>query len=272
MYLQHWHLHEAPFRHAVDARWFYQGPVQEEALARLQFLVEHRHPLGILIGPGGAGKSLVLEVFAGRLRQAGKHHVSIQSQGCDLVELYWKLAVGLGLNPGMHDTHAILWRKISDRFAQHRSLGRDLVLLIDDIDLADEACQSGVLRLLATNRTPEARLSIVLAGRTEGIIGLSPRLLEQTELRIEVEALSEADCGPYLAHCLAQAGRSETPFSNAAVHRIQELSGGNPRLVNHLAELALVAAASQDMAAVDTEVVDGAYHELGLVEYQRQAG
>ena len=71
MYPSHWGLQASPFRGCLDARSFYQSPTHDEALARLFFLVEQRRRLGLLMGPAGSGKSLLLEVLAQQLRRAG---------------------------------------------------------------------------------------------------------------------------------------------------------------------------------------------------------
>jgi hypothetical protein len=47
--------------------------------------------------------------------------------------------------------------------------------------------------------------------------------------------------------------------------RIHELSDGIPRRVKQLAELALLAAAGQELRMIDAETVEGAYYELGIV-------
>ena len=63
MYETHWGLRESPFRGLANPRYFYCSPTHDEALARLQFLVQHRRRLGLLLGMPGSGKSLLLEVF-----------------------------------------------------------------------------------------------------------------------------------------------------------------------------------------------------------------
>ena len=70
MYQAYWGLGQSPFRGNLDPRFFHQSPMQEEALARLQFLVEERRSVGLLLGESGSGKSLVfanLRPGAGRV-------------------------------------------------------------------------------------------------------------------------------------------------------------------------------------------------------------
>ena len=67
----HWGLQESPFRNSLDPRFFYESPSHEEALARLNFLVENSRRQALLLGASGSGKSLLLELFANRLRRGG---------------------------------------------------------------------------------------------------------------------------------------------------------------------------------------------------------
>src|SRR4051794_40746625 len=67
MYQAYWGLGESPFRGHLDARYFHQSATQEEALARLHFLVEERRTLGLLLGEAGSGKSQLFEIFAAQL-------------------------------------------------------------------------------------------------------------------------------------------------------------------------------------------------------------
>ena len=68
MYTEHWGLRESPFRGSLDPRYFFNSPSHDEALARLQFLVDNQRRLGLMLGAAGSGKSLLLEVFSRRLR------------------------------------------------------------------------------------------------------------------------------------------------------------------------------------------------------------
>ncbi|HEY4759151.1 MAG TPA: hypothetical protein VIH42_01085, partial [Thermoguttaceae bacterium] len=67
MYQSHWGLRESPFRGGLVMQLLQRSPTHEEALARLHFLVDNQRRLGLLMGPSGSGKSLVLEAFAGAM-------------------------------------------------------------------------------------------------------------------------------------------------------------------------------------------------------------
>ena len=93
-----WTCHDAPFSTKLDPKRFFMNAPQEEALARLHFLVDHRRRLGLLEGPAGCGKTMLMDI-AGRIRQQGRQVVTMNLMGLDAGEFLWRLAAGLGANP-----------------------------------------------------------------------------------------------------------------------------------------------------------------------------
>ncbi len=68
--LKHWGLERWPFRSTPGWHQFYPTAGHNEALARIEYLVDGRRRLGVLLGESGVGKSLVLRVAAAQLAQA----------------------------------------------------------------------------------------------------------------------------------------------------------------------------------------------------------
>jgi type II secretory pathway predicted ATPase ExeA len=269
MYESHWGFHETPFRAWLDPNCFHQSPTHEEALARLHFLVDGRRRLGLLTGEPGSGKSLLLEVFARQLRHGGRPVAQASLLAVERGALLWQLAAGLGLNLDPTDTVASLWRSLVDRIAEYRYQRLETTLLLDDADqAADQAGGNDVLALVARlarhDLTPESWLTIILAGRRERIARLGEPLLDLAELRIDVEPWEQADTESYIEASLARAGRHEPVFDPKAVARLQELTGGVPRRVSRLADLALLAGAGRDLQQIDAEVVEAVHQELGV--------
>lgn len=266
MYRVHWGLREAPFRACLDARFFYQSPNHEEALARLHFLVEEHRRVGLCFGPSGGGKSMLLEVFAGQLRRRGCQVVNLGLLGIDLHEFLWLTAAELGLNPSPNDTEFCLWRGIVDRIAENRYQQLNTVVLLDDVDEAEPPVVDTIVRLAECDRSPTARLTIVVAATSGNARKLGNRLLDLAELRVDVERWEECDTVGYLTAALRQAGRRERAFTDEAVVRLHRLCDGIPRRINQLANLALLAGAGRRLSAIDAETVESAYHELGTVD------
>ena len=265
-YRAHWGLREAPFASGLNPRHYHQSLAHEEALARLQFLVEQHQQVGLLLGGPGTGKSLLLEVLARDLRRQGSQVANVSLLGIDVHELLWLLAAELGLNPSPQADVFSLWRGTLDRLAENRSQQLHTIVLLDDADEASPEVLDQVVRLAQADRGSQNPAVVVLSAASQSVGRLGLRLLELADLRIDLEPWEEADTAAYLLAALEQAGCRSPVFSDDAVGRLQMVSGGIPRRVNQLAALALVAGAGRRLPRIDAETIDAVYHELGAVD------
>ncbi|HID75281.1 MAG TPA: AAA family ATPase [Planctomycetaceae bacterium] len=266
MYQAYWGLREMPFSGRAEWRWFYCSPTHEEALARLQFLVEQRRRVGLLLGASGSGKSLMLELFAGQLRSQGRPVVKMNLTGVGGDELLWLVALQLGIAPAAQLPRYALWQQLTDRLAEYRYQGLESVLLADDADAARTESLTTLLRLVEEQSGPESTLVVVLAARPDRAARIGPALLERAELRIDLEPWEEADTARFVQQVQAEAGRAESVFDHGALRRLHELAEGVPRRIRQLADLSLAAGAGRRLERIDAETVESVYHELGVVE------
>jgi len=264
MYQGHWGLENSPFGSARDARRFHESPTHEEALARLHFLVEQRRRLGLLQGPAGSGKSLLLDVFADELRQTGRPVAQVSLVGVDVRAMLFLLAGELAVGAEPEASLMRLWRAVTDRLAEYRYRQLDAVLLFDDVDQAEPAVVDHLIRLVQHDTSGQARTLVVLAGRADGIARLNRRLLELVELRVDVELWEPLDTKEYVEQSLKKAGCQASVFAEPAITRLHELSGGIPRRVAQLADLSLLAGAGAELPQIDAAVVETVHRELAV--------
>lgn len=262
MYLSHWGLTDSPFSKDRDAHLFYQGLPQEEALARLHFLVDRGRRLGLLCGPLGCGKSLLLDVFAGQLRRGGRKVVVTSALGRTSRELLWEVASRFGVMPS-HDAEMMtLWRAIADHVAENRWQQVDTVLLIDDVEEIGADMVTTLVRLVEIDPTPNARWTVLLVTDTVGFQRLGERLLDQIALRIDLTPWQPQDTIDYVQHALAAAGGRPAIVADDALTTLHDLSAGVPRHVNRLIDLALVAGAGVQLDQLDATTIQSAAEEL----------
>jgi general secretion pathway protein A len=259
MQLSYWVTTDSPFREQSRMRCFFASPTHDEALARLGFLVDSGHTLGILSGYEGTGRTTVLEVFARGMRQQGHMVCSINLVGLENRGFLWTLAAGLGCNPRANDDMFTLGCRIDDRLRENELTGRTTVLLLDDADQAAHDVLIQVLRLLKTHLRG---IRVILAIESTRMARLGTDLLHLSHLRIRLEPWNEDDIRKYLATSLLQVGCERSIFEDSAMQRLRELTDGIPRWVGHLAELALLAAASQGRDSVDRHLIEDVYQEL----------
>jgi general secretion pathway protein A len=259
MYQSYWGLSRSPFSEEAARQSLTTSPLHSEALARLDFLREQRSRLGLLLGPAGSGKSLVLAEFARTARKSGAAVAAVSASGSEEQQLLAAFTAGWNVaedgNPGQ------TWPAIADRLEELKLECVPVLALIDDLDRATPAALAVVERLVSLSEVP---LTAIVAARPATAHRLGGRLLEQADLRIDLMPWSEEETAEYLQGSLAQAGRQQAAFDAAAVRRLFELSGGAPRRVNQLAQLALLAGASQQLVQIDAATIDAVQDELVL--------
>jgi type II secretory pathway predicted ATPase ExeA len=264
MYQAYWGLSKSPFRGHLDPRAFHRGAAQDEALARMHFLVDERRTMGLVLGDTGTGKSLLLEVFAGELSKSRHEWAQLGLLGIGRREFLWQLAGELGVESRRSAGEAVLHRGIDDHLIANRFQQLSTVLLLDDVDEAAPEVLGEVIRLALFNQTHDTGLTLVLAAHPERLSRLGDRMLELAELRVDLLGFDLDETASLIKKSLADAGRTTPIFTEAAMQRIHELSGGIPRRIKQLADLALVGGAGTNLAQIEPDLVELVYQELGV--------
>jgi len=260
--LEFWGLERWPFGGTVAAGQFYPTAGHNEALARIEYLVEGRRRLGALLGESGVGKSLVLRVAAEQLARKGCAVVVVDTLGATTREVLWHVACGLRTAPRADADVSWLWRQIVDRVAENRMQQMATVVLVDDAGQAGPDLMTQFARLARLDTTPAARWTIVLAAEPEQAVRWSETLRNAVDLRIELSAWTAEDTVGYVQTALVEAGRLEPVFEEDALRVLDELSGGVPRQVERLADYALLAGAAARVDTISSAMIEAAYDEI----------
>jgi type II secretory pathway predicted ATPase ExeA len=259
--LKHWGLDRWPFPSSPAINQFYPTAGHNEALARIEYLVNSRRRLGALMGESGAGKSLVLRVAAGQLGRQGRAVALVDALGTTTREVLWQTACGLGTAPREDADTLWLWRQIADRLQENRMRQVDTVVLVDNAGNAGPDLVTQFVRLSRLDMMPAARWTMVLGAEPGQTVRWGATLCDLVDLRIEVGPWSAEDTIGYVQMELVEAGRTEPLFDNSALATLHELSRGVPRQVARLAIYALLAGAAAGAGAIDSSIVDAAYEE-----------
>lgn len=267
MYLDYYGLREPPFSITPDPRFVFLSERHRDALAHLLY--------GIGQGGGGGFVQLTGEVGTGKTTL------------CRLLleQLPENTRVALVLNPGLSPLELIeticeeLRLEISQRRGSLKGLvdalntylleayaqGLRVVLIIDEAqNLSADALEQ--VRLLTNLETPTQKLlQIILLGQPELREMLARPELRQLAQRItaryHLTPLDVDETEAYLRHRLAVAGSARFPFTKLAVRRLHAHSGGVPRLINVVADRALVGGYAQDLNQIGERHVDRAAAE-----------
>ena len=267
MYLEHYGLSEAPFSITPDPRFVYLSERHRDALAHLLFGIGQGGGGGFvqLTGEVGTGKTtlcrLLLEQLPGNVRVALVLNPRLSPP--ELLEtICQELHIPL---PSRRRSLKALVDALNAYLLDAYAQGLRVVLIIDEAqNLSVEALEQ--VRLLTNLETDTQKLlQIVLLGQPElrDILARDDlrQLAQRITARFHLTPLDAGETEAYLRHRYAVAGGQRFPFSKLAVKRVHHHSGGVPRLVNIIAERALLGGYAHDEAQIGERWVDQAARE-----------
>jgi general secretion pathway protein A len=248
---------------------FFPSTTHEEALARLDYLVEAGRRVGVLIGPRGSGKSLLLSLAAQRWKQQLAAVANLGASALDAEEFLWRLAGEWQNGAPANASRAALWRAVSDALAVHRSEQRASLLFVDDAGQAQYDVLDAIARLAQLGDIAQPRLTIVLATEAARASHLGGELLSRAELRVELAPLEPAETHDFVRTQFELADTASPRLDPSATTRLHELTAGLPRRLTQLAELVRLAAAADGREQIDAATVNAVYRELSAAPLAR---
>ncbi len=268
MYLDFHGLREAPFSITPDPRFVFLSERHRDALAHLLYGIGQGGGGGFvqLTGEVGTGKTtlcrLLLEQLPPNVRVA-----LILNPRLNPIELLQSIAEELGIDiAGRRDSLKGLVDALNAFLIDAYGKGLRVVLIVDEAqNLSSEALEQ--IRLLTNLETATQKLlQIILLGQPELRALVAQPELRQLSQRITARyhlmPLDEDETEAYLRHRLAVAGAARFPFSRLAVRRLHRRSGGVPRLINTLADRALMAGYVAEHTQIGEREVEQAAREL----------
>lgn len=245
MYLEHFGLDQRPFRLTPHLAFRYPEPSQVEALTTLRVALDQGEGFIKVVGEVGLGKTLLCRTLLDQL-EAPFVTAWLPDPHLSPGTLRTALARDLGIDLPGRPTQQVVHERLQEELAAMAARGLRPVLLIDEAQ-ALPASTLETVRLLTNLETEQRKLlQVVLFGQPELDRRLAMPQFRQLRQRItyscRLEALDREGVADYLAHRLESAGGSERLFSPRSVARIARASGGVPRLVNVLADKALLSA------------------------------
>jgi len=265
MYLDYYGLKEPPFSIAPDPRYLYMSERHREALAHLLYGVSGQGGFIVLTGEVGTGKTTICRCF---LNQTPKNTdvAFIINPKLSARELLASICDEFNIAYSASASIKILNDLINEYLLKAYADNRHTVLIIDEaqnlrIDVLEQ------LRLLTNLETSEKKLlQIILLGQPELRDVLAQNELRQLAQRVtaryHLRELNKMEVGAYVKCRLAVAGRKPRLFSMPAVNRLYKASGGVPRLINLIADRALLGAYACQSEMVEASHIKSAYQEI----------
>lgn len=264
MYEAFFGLAQPPFNMTPDPRFVYLSRHHQAALSAMCYGVERRTGFIQITGEIGAGKTTLSRAF---LRQLGEnvHSSLVFNPKLSELELLQEIVEDFGLKPKTR-RRKDYFDCLNSFLLEESAKGFNAVLIIDEAQLLPPRALEQIRLLSNLETATQKLLQIILMGQPELKDLLKRPDLKQLRQRITVRChlseLSLEEVQQYIAHRLNVAGASENFFTPEAMQRIYELSSGVPRVINVLADRALLAAYTRNVRIIDPILVECAEADL----------
>lgn len=257
-----WGASQLPFGAAVTTP--YASDTFKETRHRLEQLVGV-HACGLLHGPNGVGKSLLVQHFLQalpdkRYKTLVLAHSSVT--GTDLLRLLCK---ELGQTARMRRSDNVLlirqgWQQL-DRLWP--------VVVFDEAQNLSATALEEVRLLSCDRRDTQPPFSLILVGDEQLLprlqMGINAPLLARLSFCLRLQPWTGQELADYVQARLQEVGIHVNPFDASAMQLLLQAGNGLPRLLNHLAQRALEEAATQNSRTITAAHVQRALELLPWV-------
>lgn len=257
MYETFFDLKTLPFKITPDPSFMYWDVAHKRAASVLAFGIEQLVPITVVTGDVGTGKTTLLQHF---LEEAPRETT------VGMLSNFWSGMGGLyqwilnAFDIRAEGSTVQQYRAFEDFAISEYAAGRRCVLIVDEAqNISDEDLEQ--LRMLTNiNARKDCLVMLFLVGQPE----LRDRLQQPNNRQIaqrvgaafHLGPMTLEDTGHYIRHRIAVAGGARELFDDGAVERIFGVSGGVPRLINVVCELALVTAFGDGVKHIDAAFMD----------------
>lgn len=266
MYLQFYGFREMPFNITPNPTFLYNSPTHEEALQHLRYGIREKKGFMVLTGEVGCGKTTLCRLLLDEMDPAIYETVLVLNTRISETQLIRLILQEMGEDRKTR-SRADLLALLNELLLERIALGKQILLFIDEAqNLSFEVLEQ--IRLLSNFEAEDQKLlQIILIGQPELDAKLREERLRQLRQRVLVyyrlRPLTPNETVQYMDFRLQRAGGPGVAvFSAAAARLVHRCARGIPRLINNLADKALLAAFVRNSPRVTWWDVRRAFREM----------
>lgn len=216
----------------------------------------------MLTGEIGCGKTLLSRTLIQHLAHDRFDLALIANPSFEVVDFMKEILYQFGVNQG--GTKLDMVHALNERLLENLNKGKDTVLVVDEAQAITDLEVFEELRLLLNFQLNDRfLLTVILLGQPElrSKVEALKQLAQRVVIRYHLMPFNVDEVGDYIDYRMQAAGASRVVFTPEAVAAVYEASGGIPRKVNTIADLALLIGFMDRCRQVGLEIVKRAYVE-----------
>lgn len=263
MYEEHWELARKPFEDTIDDDLYYPSAPHQGAILKLRYAVENKRGAAVVTGVAGVGKSLLIQNLFTKLddEYSPRTHIVFPQFTSDQLISY--LAAEICHKSAQQLQENV--RTLGDFLIENGSAGKHAVLAIDEAHLLGDPESLEALRLLLNfEHEGERCLTLILIGQPQILAYLNrcPGLDDRVAVKSLLRPFSQAETIEYIEHRLRAAGANRPIFDEAARAAVFQFSGGIPRRINRLCDLALLIGFAEQHSEIGPQQIKSVADEI----------
>jgi general secretion pathway protein A len=267
MYTSFFGLAEKPFTITPDPRYLFLSERHAEALAHLLYGIDDAGGFVQLTGEVGTGKTTMVRSLLAQL-PAHADVALILNPRVTPQEFVLAIAdeLHLAVPPAARGSVKAIVDLINVFLLDAHARGRRVVVIVDEAQQLSADVLEQVRLLTNLETATQKLLQVILVGQPELRDVLARNDLRQLAQRItgryHLDPLSQAESVAYVHHRLKVAGATTDNFTTGALKELHRLSRGVPRLINVIADRALLGAYTCEQRRVTAALVRRAAGEV----------
>jgi type II secretory pathway predicted ATPase ExeA len=258
MYLEFYGLRARPFTLLPDPSMLYWSKAHEQAFAMMEYGVLNCAPITLITGEIGAGKTTLIRHLLDQLDNDYAVGLISNAHGDRGELLHWVLT---SLGQPVEDTRSYvrLFREFQEFLIERYAEGKRTVLIFDEAQNLEMETLEELRMFSNINADSDYLLQLILVGQPELCEKIAQPELVQFAQRVasqfHIPRLSKPETQDYIHHRLEAVGGDTRLFKPKSMDLIHQTTGGAPRLINMICDLALTVGFSKELAKIGPNVI-----------------
>lgn len=264
LYAEFFGMSERPFTLLPDPTFLYWSKAHRNAYTILDYGIFSRAPITVVTGEIGSGKTTLVQHLLKNTDEQITIGLISNAQGGRGELLQWVLNA-LSVDVPNDSTYVQKFQTLQDFLIAEYAADRRVVLIFDEAqNLSVEGLEE--LRMLTNiNANKDELIQLILVGQPElRDVIRSPnmkQLAQRVAASFHIPAMDAENVAQYIRHRLKSVGGDGDEFTDGACQMVHDQTGGVPRLVNQLCDIAMVYAWSKEQKTVTEDTLNSVLND-----------